>query len=205
MIICNDHRFVFIHIPNTGGKSLRQCLEQQGHVTFDEYKEWKWLHPTNKTMHLTYNQMYNLYTKEQMTDYYKFTIIRNPWELATSNFYGKKEMSAAGKTSKDKVWRDRLHGHTFETWMMGQDLSNASQKKWCVDDNDNVIIDKFIKFEEYETVVDFLKDQFGISLEMNRTNSRSVKRDYRKEWTQTMLDKFNPNIQWEIDERGYTF
>jgi hypothetical protein len=71
-MICHDKRCIFIHIPKTAGTSIEYSFKKVK-VKGDKVKS----HP--KTKHHTLEQ-YKDQFPEEFNNYYKFTVVRNPWE-----------------------------------------------------------------------------------------------------------------------------
>ena len=80
-MISHSHQFVFVHIPKTGGTSVANALgsygiQQQGKINFG-------------SIYFKHASAYNLERMmgEEYEKYLRFTIVRNPWDWAVSNFH----------------------------------------------------------------------------------------------------------------------
>tara|TARA_R110000824_G_scaffold5436_1_gene25093 strand:- start:800 stop:1498 length:699 start_codon:yes stop_codon:yes gene_type:complete len=71
-MINHKHKCIFIHIQRTAGSYIEQFID--GRAAWEHYPKEK---------HLLASQAKKLY-KEYWNDYFKFSIIRNPWERMTS-------------------------------------------------------------------------------------------------------------------------
>ena len=71
-MICHNKKCIFIHVPKTGGTSIEHSF---GKVRMKGNKVKK--HP--KTKHHTLED-YKLSHIKEYNSYYKFTVVRNPWE-----------------------------------------------------------------------------------------------------------------------------
>ena len=65
-MISHKHKFIFTHIPKTGGTSITRALNPNAGIKNKPLKEMP------------------LKDKE---DYFKFTFVRNPWDRAVSMFF----------------------------------------------------------------------------------------------------------------------
>lgn len=106
MIISDEHRFVFVHVPKTGGDSIDKLLrEQVGDVRKQQ-----------GTRHATYRRI--LDTEPALADYWSFGVVRNPWARMVSWWAmidkwnhawgpasGKPQVARGGMKDGNKMWR----------------------------------------------------------------------------------------------------
>lgn len=97
----NHLKYVFVHVPKTGGTSMKQILfsekfkcDECGWVIEEKYNGAL----TNKELftHASAKEIINYLNKNQYNsnEYFKFGFIRNPWDMVASNFeYYKQKMS----------------------------------------------------------------------------------------------------------------
>lgn len=74
-MILDDKKLAFIHIPRTGGSSIEVALAGQ---------DWWLIDPDTK--HLSVGMTRNLMGEEKWGTYFKFSIVRNPWDRVISMF-----------------------------------------------------------------------------------------------------------------------
>ncbi len=84
MIISHAHRFVFAHVPKTGGIAMRAALEPFADADADVLRE---------TTHETLPAL--VARKPELSGYFKFAFVRNPWERLVS-FYAYARRYLAG-------------------------------------------------------------------------------------------------------------
>lgn len=94
MPIAHKYKCVFIHIPRTGGTSVEKLLGvhrdwpdvdlEVFHGQFDQKEDYLQL------QHLSYPEMCAIRDISQTHDYFKFTIVRNPWGRLVSEYYWQK-------------------------------------------------------------------------------------------------------------------
>jgi len=107
LIIDTTNRFVFIHVPRTGGTSIREMLGVSkrcatGDVIF--------------STHATCND-FMTFAKAQGEEYFKFGFIRNPWERVYSIF--------CKHVKKSKVYTSK----GFKYWLFDIHLRNDKHRK----------------------------------------------------------------------------
>jgi hypothetical protein len=81
-----DKKFIFIHVPKAGGTSVEKMLFKKEHnlqhwFGFDEKRQIF-------LQHLTCRQIVDLkmLSEEQFDGYFKFAIVRNPWDRCLSEY-----------------------------------------------------------------------------------------------------------------------
>ena len=86
-MISFDKKFIFVHINKTAGTSIEKALSNYGVRKLEENSDLE--------LELTYKQSQHFNTEEYKKhlgdgydDYYKFTIIRNPFDRVVSYYYG---------------------------------------------------------------------------------------------------------------------
>ena len=80
MPISHLRKFIFFHIPKTGGTSISKCLKLERRGV-----EYAW---GSRRQHLTWQEMLvdEYVTEEQMSNYFKFSFVRNPFDRIVSCF-----------------------------------------------------------------------------------------------------------------------
>ena len=100
-MINHEHKFLFLHLPKTGGTSINKFFNDK----FDNNKR-DFGHP-----------YLSEYKCNNFDDYFKFTIVRNPYDRLVSAFFYMKEYS---KFQSDinfrKKWK--LEHDTFESFVI---------------------------------------------------------------------------------------
>ena len=99
-MISTGQKFIFLHIPKTGGCSVIKCLE-----SYCDVKKFKWGHPTFGGYYRVFN-----YHKWDINDYKIFTFVRNPYDRLVSTY---NYLKAGGTTPGDRKIRDSLNLFTL--------------------------------------------------------------------------------------------
>jgi hypothetical protein len=75
-MICHKNRLIFLHLPKCGGSSIELALTGR---SWDQEELWP-------QQHLTAEETLQLYGAEVFHSYFKFTIVRNTWDLLLSYY-----------------------------------------------------------------------------------------------------------------------
>jgi hypothetical protein len=210
MPISKSHNFVFIHIPKTAGTSIERCLLDnnlisvgsqwlQGKIDNNEFKQSKY--SNQYWHHLNTCEVRQAIGKEQWSNYFKFTFVRNPWDRAVSFYYYiKQSIKNPNSLSFGKTYPD-----TFEDWVEKQNLPSDQQSQ-ITDSNGKIMVDFVGKFENLENdfkVVSSKLELPELKLEhLKKTNRQNYQTYYEKDRTiQIIADKYKQ----DIDLFGYEF
>lgn len=212
-MICNKHKFVFIHIPKTGGHSVDKYFIQKGLVDDD-----KW--------HCTGNQIMKYMGVEKWKEYQTFTIVRNPWDRMVS------EYSWQGGLGKDQIptpWGDKNvtfkqflkmvfnspHDHhdmnlvrNFDTWYQLQEIKDGhlnDQYSFITDQNNNMIIDNLIRFEDLNQQFKQMLTKVGLPPENLPHLNKSKHKHYTEYYDQESIDLVACRFKRDIETLGYDF
>lgn len=71
-MVNHEHKFIFIHVPRTGGTSIESQFQ------YNDLSE--------KTKHWNLNDWKDHLSSREFNSYFKFTFIRNPWDIMISKY-----------------------------------------------------------------------------------------------------------------------
>jgi hypothetical protein len=74
-MLLDDPQLIFVHIARTGGTSIEAALAGQD-----------WWHISPHTKHLSARQLRSQVGEEKWANYFKFSLVRNPWDRVVSMF-----------------------------------------------------------------------------------------------------------------------
>ena len=180
-MILSEQKIIFIHAPRTSGTSIENELLKDQLVP-DHQK------------HLRASQIKQHLNKE-WDDYFKFTIVRNPWDRVIS-FYHQVFHEAYGiRTGKSLLFF--LKHYRPAPWEHGLQCSDYADEE----------MDLIIKFENREKGLSSLRDICGIKVGPNK-KSRSRNRDkknYRDYYDNETRDIVRKSFARDIELYGYEF
>ena len=191
----NDkHKFIFIHIPKTGGTSIEKVFKKQ---------------IKNNRKHLTFFQ-YENELKSEIEKYFIFSVIRNPWDKLVSYWkyrQGKRHAPIDGKLTRFDDWLkfisslnlDDLHGKTEKSnipdFRMGLDLQFNS-----LINKQNKINVNLVRFENLQNDFNTICDKIGIKRHhlphKNKSRHKHYTGYYNEKTKQIVAEKYAKDIEY---------
>ena len=86
-MISYDKKFIFVHINKTAGTSMEKALADYGVKKLEEKSDLKFELNYNQSQHFNCDE-YKKYLGSEYDDYFKFTVVRNPFDRVVSYYYG---------------------------------------------------------------------------------------------------------------------
>lgn len=184
MLISHKHKLITIDIPKTGTRSLRESLCPLGVVDI----VGKPFLDSDFYQHSTALQIKNSFKTNNWDwcDYFKFTIVRNPWDRYFSFFkYFHSYKDKYLNKSKDIIWDKAAINQGQYCVELFQKNSNYKimksiidnhlpQSDFFLDNNDNVIVDHVANFDNFQNEFTFLCNFIGINTPTLKHNNKSV-------------------------------
>lgn len=191
MIINDSKKFVFVHIPKTGGNSILRplfdtdCplgdvvtndqLHQPSGVLFD----WNFSHGHTAADRHTINN----------TRYFSFSIIRNPWDRAVSLYFWTKRLN--------QLYDGIRQFNSFEDFVqdIGSVLWSRPQKEYLYDAK-GLVVDFVCRLESIDQDMEYVCKRLNIPTfqvrQINKNQLRPDKRyvDYYNTKTKKLIDEF---------------
>lgn len=191
MILSHGRKYIFIHIPKTGGTSMALALE--GRAKKDDIM----LGDTPKARrrrsrvseakaagrlwkHSTLADIDGLATPAQIAEYFTFTLVRNPWDRVVSYYHWLRDQSfdhPAVRLAKSHDFSGFLnHAHTQLS------LKSAPYAFYMTDLRGHERCSCYIRLEHFEEDAQPLWDHLGFQLELDHVN-RSNRVGYHRYYT----------------------
>tara|TARA_A200000159_G_C7274563_1_gene318793 strand:- start:260 stop:1036 length:777 start_codon:yes stop_codon:yes gene_type:complete len=187
MLISHKHKWIFIHVPKNAGTTATQVLESYADIMGAEYKELEDnVPPKNDIIDLNFYQHDTASViKEKLKDqefnyddYFKFGIVRNPWERAVSKWNYWQKLVRQGTTIQYFHYVVNRYKN-FKDWVVG-----------CGADGNSIL------------QVDYLYESRVCHPESLRTMSTNVKRS--KDWIHSTKNSKSDYITPLVDRVIHT-
>jgi len=216
MLISHKHKFITIDIPKTGTRSFRENLLPLGVIDIHgEAKLDSQFYQHDRAMRVKKRFAKNDWN---WNEYFKFTIVRNPWVRYFSFFkyfkgYGEKYL----RRDKSINWRDpEMHqgkccaelfkNKDDQTVLKSIILNNYSQESYYCDGNGQVIVDHIAEFENLQNEFVFLCNQVGIQTSsLQHSNKSSNQQNMHDIYNQQLIDLVAEKEKNVIQLKGYEF
>lgn len=176
-MVSHKHKCIFIHIPKTGGMSVENCFLESLGLRFYLSEAPPLLLSHNKNMNIGPHSLahlapleyvkYSYITQEQFDDYFKFSIIRNPYERAVSiykHFQYHRIMSFTGFIK-----------YEFPKLLENMYYFVKPQADFLFDERGNLLVDYVGKFETLEQDLEGIQEKIDHPIANLKHINKSIK------------------------------
>lgn len=190
----DQYKTIFIHLPKCAGISVSKALFGNlagGHTRLE--------------MHL------NIFDPENILNYFKFTIVRNPWDRLVSAYHF---LEKGGFEPQDKKWFEnnlrkyKDFDHFIRDWLSEDNIWTwrhfRPQYSYFLDDNQKVPLDFIGYIENIDSDFELICNKLGIENRLKKLNKSSHK-DYTEYYTEETKQLVADVYADDIHILGYTF
>jgi hypothetical protein len=182
-MINHKYKFVFIHIPKTGGRSIEKYLLDKN-IHSDDLVD-KFSDNTIINPHLTINDYINIYGDEILS-YFWFCIVRNPFDRIVSEYFYSFTKKLTSSSFEDFVKNFEFESKTYKNHELKQtDFIKNNKKQFD-------FIGRFENLEESfhkiaDRMLDFDKRNFPHE---NKSKGKSHYREYFSPPTYNLINEY---------------
>jgi chondroitin 4-sulfotransferase 11 len=200
-MISHSHKYIFVHVPKTAGRSIEKILRKSSNdIEFDdgwnpELNAWQ--------QHLSVQTI--LENRPICKKYFKFSVVRNPWDRMVSCFFYFKRHGIMG-SFRDFLNEEGLYRNNFPTFN-GQPgcMEHRNLMISFLSHDREFDIDFIARFEnlqhDFNTICDRIKIPCKTLPQINKTKHHHYTQYYNDETRKIVADKYAKDIEYF----GYVF
>ncbi len=185
---------IFVHIPKCGGVSMSRTIFGNlagGHTALEEYL--------------------NIFEPSCVINYFKFTVVRNPWARLVSAYFFLRD---GGLGEKDRVWFDRELGgfndfdDFVQRWVNKTNIWKLyhfhPQYHYMIDRRQKIRLDFVAFLENIEDDFVYITNRIGIERTLDKMN-KSTHSSYMGYYSETTKRIVADAYAEDIEMLGYNF
>jgi Sulfotransferase family len=214
MIISRSRRFIFVHVPKTGGTAFTLAYEARAAAddiligdtpkARERAGRWKGVRTAGRVWkHSTLADVVGLISPEEIEDFQTVALVRNPWDRMVSYYHWLRAQAfaspAVGLAKTHDFTGFLNHPQTmgaFRLWPYGAYVRRQDgSEKPCM----------FIRLEEYAKEVAPLETYLGIRLRLKRANTSDREPDWRPYYSEKDAALVKDLCGEDIARFGYRF
>ncbi|MFG0773282.1 sulfotransferase family 2 domain-containing protein [Vibrio plantisponsor] len=194
-MIFHSYKSIFIHIPKTGGSSVENLLWPDL-STRTESDLWMGLvrpyfnkYQTGGLQHLLAHQIKKEVGEDIFRQYYKFTLVRNPWDKVISQY-----MFMINKRDDLRTYinmpKNASLAEYIELIQKKEHVQWAKQVDFILDENGELLVDDVFKLENINDDASIMSSRIGLNfseIPHDNKGSRKPYQDYYTEETKEMV------------------
>ena len=187
-IIDHDNKLIYIAIPKTGTTSTQSFLKK---IISDNSIVVNYNKPNNIGLNKHSSAKTISSIIENYSDYHSIAVIRNPYDWYVS-WFTFRQRDGSEFSSKNMSFKEYLNKGPMKELL-----------SWICDDNDNIIVDSIIKYED--GIEDQMKNIISKTFSKNITSKKRKHKDY-KIYYNDETKKIVENLQSKtLQKFGYKF
>ena len=221
-MISHEKKFIFVHIPRTGGTALSKFLRP---YCDEESLDFSPFPGEDANLHATIREYIAEYGRDILEKYTIFSIARNPWERALSHSIHHNDGKFDREKFREHVFRPHENGywphshfHFFIPFSVGKmpdgrealPLSYPAQHTMAAvrDLRQHIFFPHFIRFENYASDISKLFDKLGIEHSMEdlrRKSNYTAHKHYSHYYQDDEIKEIRNVCGFDLQIFGYTF
>lgn len=214
MIISPGRKYVFVHIPKTGGTSLALALENRAmkdDILIGDTQKARRRRKRIRNVrtkgrlwkHSTLCDIDGLLPEEALAGLFAFTLVRNPWDRAVSYYHWLREQTfahpAVELAARLEFAAFITHPHTMAS------LEATPARSYMLGADGVEKCDAYIRIENFPEDAAVLFRHLGFEFALTRENPSHRHADFRSYYSDETARVIARVCAQDIDRFGYTF
>jgi len=194
-MINHKHKFIFVHIPKTGGTSIQYLFTKNNNVTKKENKK-----------HFTSND-YQRENVNEWNSYFKFSFVRNPFDFLVSYYIFRMKMINGELGRTERFMSKKYKNSNFKSWVCNNFFNDPRVMTYFdfLSINEKIELDYIGKFENFQEDFNIICDKIGIPQQqlphINKSKHKHYTEHYDDETRELVAEKYAKDIEYF----GYEF
>ena len=211
MIVSREHRFIFVHIFRTAGRSFTKAMKQFGEEEI----------PGQTHRHHTALEIRDLVGSEFWEESHSFAVIRDPWERLLSQYlyhcqtirefrarHGQKPTKVARRTQR-RMRRFRDFDAFIRWCAIREEVDEwtrhkLTQSDFLFDGSGTLLVDQILRFETLNDDMRTLEGKLGLEIDLPHINYQPH-RHYSEYYSDESRELVAEICRHEIEAFGYTW
>jgi len=212
-MIIPEHKIVFVHVPKCAGVSITHMVlphlvgydtsDEIGHLS-DELKIAFSLRGKQKHKRARCYLTDGDISRKHWDEYYKFAVVRNPWDRAVSEFAWRHTLPTRRPSTDFATFLRYCESRIKDKHSRDIYWAHAQTQESFVTDNGKVILDEIFRFENLARVVETLRDKMKLPFELLKFND-TPRKNYRHFYNKNTREFVRRLYAKDIERFGYAF
>lgn len=214
MILSRGRRYLFVHIPKTGGTAMALALEDRAKKddlmvgdtpkALRRKRRLKGIKTAGRLWkHSTLAEAEGLFAPAELDDLFVFTLVRNPWDRLGSYYHWLREQRFEHPAVA------LAKGHGFSDFLNAEQTRAAIAAnpygRYVTDSTGRERCNLFLRLEALEADLLPLERHLGFQLSVPRANASDRDRDWRGFYSGADAELVSDLCAEDIDRSGYRF
>lgn len=196
MFISNQKKFIFLHIPKTGGTTVKSIIKD--YIDINKFNIEGEL--VTKIGKYSSHPVPNFIFKSKYPDHFSFAFVRNPWEWHASYYLFIK---------RRKNCYDHIDFNQYVILLCSDKLDYCHKhilSDWTHDNNNNQKVDFIGRFENLENDIKYLCDKLDIPISDEIGHyKKAPDYDYHNMYNEHTKELIRKRHQRDIELFNYEF
>lgn len=206
-MISRKHKCIFVHIPKSAGNSIQRVIWPErwrkkdlwGGIVYPYHNKYQ----TGGLQHLLASQIRQEVGDRRFYSYFKFAIVRNPFDRAVSQFaYMKRNSALRGFIGMKE---DTSFAEYVTLIQRRRHVQWEPQCSFVYDDDGALLVDFVGRFETLDRDMSKVFARLGLEGHALPRSNASVRGPYREYYTPETRAQIEDMYRDDLDRFGYSF